>query len=587
MIKAEKLSYSFPNKDLYTNIDFELNQGDCCGFIGSSGSGKSTLIQIIQDPEKYLYDGKLSFGENFSLGFVSQFYDMDHSVSISVFDYIAEIFLNKQGEIDEICGQMCLDDVDMDKLLEQYQIALDEFEAIDGENYESNIMKKLNLANLGGHRDLDVGKLSGGEFKLVQVIKQMLTKPRLLIMDEPDAYLDFENLNALKQLISSYRGTMLVITHSRYLLNHCFNKIWHLENCQLQQFEGNYIQYNLELLAQKIDILELAAADTEEIARNEAMLERLEDLATEVDNPAYGRALNARRKVQERLIARRVDNPFVSVARPDLTLEGENILEDAVALTVENYHLAFDKPLLDDVNFEIKSTDKIAIIGANGTGKTSLIREIYQNQNPAIAWNSEIQLGYLSQNQQEIFGADGDDVTINDAFFDLGFASFDAISQYLEKFLFPLDKLNQKISSLSGGEKNILGLAKLACSGANFLLLDEPTSHLDSYSQLSLEEGLKNYNGGILMISHDFYAIVNCMDYVLILEDRGVRKMRMRTFRKMIYGHHFSHRYLELEQEKKQVEIQVETALFKGDFDGAKLHLAELEKLVDKIVAEM
>ncbi len=167
MIKAEKLSYSFPNKDLYHDIDFELNQGDCCAFIGSSGSGKSTLIQIIQDPEKYLYDGKLSFGENFSLGFVSQFYDMDHSVSITVFDYIAEIFLKKQGEIDEICAQMCLDDVDMDVLLERYQTALDEFEAVDGENYESNIMKKLNLANLGGHRDLDVGKLSGGEFKLV------------------------------------------------------------------------------------------------------------------------------------------------------------------------------------------------------------------------------------------------------------------------------------------------------------------------------------------------------------------------------------------------------------------------------------
>ncbi len=580
MITATNLSFSFPDKELYRNISFALETGNRCAFIGSSGSGKSTLVEMIRYPDSYLFDGKLDFCEGFSLGFVSQFYDVDHSQTDTVFDYIAQLFLEKQGEIDALCAQMCQEDVDMDALLEQYQTALDEFEAIDGENYESNIMKKLNLANLGDKRDLDVGKLSGGEFKLIQVIKQMLTVPQLLIMDEPDAFLDFDNLNALKNLINSHRGTLLTITHSRYLLNHCFNKIWHLENGQLQQFEGNYIQYNLELLAQKIDLLELAAADTEEIARNEAMIERLEDLATEVDNPAHGRALNARRKVQERLIARRVENPFISVARPDLTLEGENVAEDETVLAVEGFNLAFDQPLLEDVNFEIQSTDKVAIIGANGTGKTSLIREIFRNQNPAITRGEGVELGYLSQNQDDMFGTD---TTIYEAFFNLGLPSYDAISDYLEKFLFPVDKLNQAIASLSGGEKNILGLAKLAAGRANFLLLDEPTSHLDTYAQLALEQGLKGYNGGILMISHDFYSIVNCMDYVLILEDKGVRKMRMRTFRKMIYAQHFSHDYLELEQSKKAVEVKLETALFKGDFEGAKLHLAELEQIVEKM----
>ncbi len=580
MITATNLSFSFPNKELYHDISFSLEGGEHCAFIGSSGSGKSTLINSLRDPERFLFDGKLTFGEGFSLGFVSQFYDVDHSQTVTVFDYIAQLFLEKQGEIDALCAQMGEEAADMDGLLEQYQTALDQFEAIDGENYENNIMKQLNLANLGTKRDLDVGKLSGGEFKLVQVIKQMLTRPSLLIMDEPDAFLDFDNLNALRNLINAHRGTSLTITHSRYLLNHCFNKIWHLENGQLQQFVGTYIQYNLELLTQKIDLLELAAADTEEIARNEAMIERLEDLATEVDNPAHGRALNARRKVQERLLARRVENPFVSVARPDLTLEGIDVAEDGVVLSVDGFHLAFEEPLLDDVNFEIKSTDKVAVIGANGTGKTSLIREIFRNQNPAITRGEGVNLGYLSQNQDDMFGGD---TTIYDAFFNLSFPSYDAISDYLDKFLFPLDKLNQPISTLSGGEKNILGLAKLAAGNFNFLLLDEPTSHLDTYAQMALEQGLKGYNGGILMISHDFYSIVNCMDYVLILEDRGVRKMRMRTFRKMIYAQHFSHDYLELEQSKKAVELQIETALFKGDFEGAKLMLPQLETIVSKL----
>lgn len=158
---------------------------------------------------------------------------------------------------------------DIDSLLEKYQQTLDAFHAIGGDDFESNIIKKLHLANLSKHEQLMVSKLSSGEFKLIQVIKEMLTCPHLIIMDEPDVFLDFEHLNSLKNLINSHKRIMLIITHNRYLLNHCFNKIVHLENMELQEFNGGYLDYNFSLLQNKIELQELAMADHEEIVRNE------------------------------------------------------------------------------------------------------------------------------------------------------------------------------------------------------------------------------------------------------------------------------------------------------------------------------
>ena len=227
MIKINNLSYSFPNKDLYKEISFNIEQGQHCAFIGASGSGKSTLIDMIMDTEKYLYDGKIEIDSNFKIGYVSQFLKLDKNREITVFEYIAEEFIKLQEKISSICTEMETS-LDIETLLEKYQEALDKFEAIDGDNYESNITRKLNLANLDNHKDKKISEVSGGEFKLIQIIKEMLNNPDLLIMDEPDVFLDFENLNGLKNLINSHKKTLLVITHNRYLLNHFFNKIINL-----------------------------------------------------------------------------------------------------------------------------------------------------------------------------------------------------------------------------------------------------------------------------------------------------------------------------------------------------------------------
>ncbi|HKM01723.1 MAG TPA: ATP-binding cassette domain-containing protein, partial [Sedimentibacter sp.] len=369
----------------------------------------------------------------------------------------------------------------------------------------------------------------------------------------------------------------LVITHNRYLLNHCFNKILHLENMELQEFDGTYIDYNFSLLQTKIELQELAAADDEEIKRNELLINKLRFIATELSDSSKGRALKARVKIQQRLQNRRIKAPFVDIKQPNIFLATNNKIEETTALKVTDYSVTFDEILLENVNFEINSTDKVALIGPNGTGKTTLLKDIYKNDHDSIEIHGDIKLAYLSQDQGEILNESN---TILEEFVDVGFETYQEIKSYLSDYCFNEKLVNQKIESLSGGEKNILQLAKVSAMKANMLLLDEPTSHLDTYSQIALERAIKNYNGAILMISHDYSFIVNCMDYVLMIEDKTIRKMSMRKFRQMIYAKHFDKDYLEIEQKKKSVETEIALALKNYDFELAKTLSEKLEELI-------
>lgn len=576
MIKIDNLSYSFPQKDLYNKISFTLQDDQHCAFIGTSGSGKSTLIDIIMDPERYMFDGKLEIDPNCRIGYVSQFSQLDKTKETTVFEYIGEEFIKLQNEITSICTEMETSS-DIDTLLIKYQQALDSLDAIGGDDFESNLNKKLTLSNLNKLKDLMVSELSGGQFKLIQVIKEMLNSPDLMIMDEPDVFLDFENLNSLKNLINSHKGIMLVITHNRYLLNHCFNKIIHLENMELQEFDGRYIDYNFTLLQTKIELQELSIADDEEIKRNEHIIKKLRDRAEITGETSAGRYLKARMKFQERLEERRIKTPFVEIKQPGIRLVTNNEIEETIALKVNDYNASFDEMLLENVNFEIKSTDKVALIGSNGIGKTTLLRDIFKNNHDSIEINSDVEVAYLSQLQGEILNESN---TILEEFLDAGFKTYDEIRSYISNYDFDEEIINQKIESLSGGEKNILQLAKISASKANMLLLDEPTSHLDTYSQIALEKAIENYKGAILMISHDYYSIINCMDYVLIIEDKTIRKMSMKKFRKMIYARYFDKDYLEIEQKKRSVEMKIELALQRTDFELAKILSEELESLI-------
>ena len=578
MIKAEKLTFGFSSTILFQDISFNLADNCHCALIGSNGTGKTTLMNLIREPEHYIFDGKIIKDGVGRIGYVSQFAIREGDQSVTVYDYLCQDFLALEQEINDVCMAMG-EAEDMDALMERYQALLDESDAMDADNYEINIRRQLQLAELESKESLELEKLSGGELKLVQIIRQMLRRPGLLIMDEPDVFLDFENLNGLRDLINAYKGTLLVVTHSRYLLAHCFDWIWHLENGDLQEFEGNFTEYTHSRLQKKVDLQMAAISDEEEVQRLNDMVERLRKDATEVVDPSLGRTLKGKVSYLNRLLSRQVKAPFVEIRQPEIKLPAvENPEEPVELLKLENYALAFEDTLLENVNFTVHSGEKVALVGANGTGKTSMLREIWKNQNPAIQYSEEASPAFFSQLHAEILSEQN---TIYQEMLSMGFDTEAQVEEHLQKYCFDPDTLRRKVGQLSGGEKNLLQLAKLAAGNANLLLLDEPSSHLDTFAQIALEEAIAAYKGAVLMVSHDFYTIVNCADTILFVENGTIRPMSARAFRKMIYKKHFSKDYLELEMLKKDLETRIARALEAGDCVEAQRFCDKLAVIVE------
>ena len=439
MIQVQNLSFGFPTKDLYKNITFTLEDGQHCAFIGSNGTGKTTLIDMILDPEKYLYDGKIIKSEECRIGYVNQFDGDESDRQKTVFKFLSEKFVENQQKTEEICARMAVEE-NLEPLFEEYQQLLDVFQAMDGDNYESNIKKQLHTVGMSAHENTQILNLSGGEYKLLQVMKEMLLMPNLLIMDEPDVFLNFENINGLCDLINSYNGTLLVITHNRYLLNHCFNKILHLENTDIQEFDGNYVSYNFALLQKKIELQEQAAADREEIERTEKMVERMRTNATIHSIASLGRAVHAKQTYLDRIRERAIKEPFLELRYPKITLPQIEADPEKTVLKVTDYKVEFDEILLEDVNFELKGNEKVVIVGANGTGKTTLFYDIFKNQHPSVEITEDVEVGFLSQYYGNLWDEKN---TVYKEFEKLGFETKIEIQDFLKDYYFDEEMLTE------------------------------------------------------------------------------------------------------------------------------------------------
>lgn len=579
MIKVQNLTYSYPQKDLYKKISFTIEDGIHCALIGTNGTGKSTLLDLLMRSEEFLYDGKIEIDDTGRIGYVSQFSQLDQNEDLTVFEYISDEYVKFEQKIADFCKEM-ENAKNLEKLFEDYQKVLDEFEAIDGNYYESNIKKQLKVAKLEKLENQPISKLSGGEFKLVQVIREMMLSPRFLIMDEPEVFLDFEHLRSLRNLINAHKGTILVITHNRYLLNHCFDKILHMENMDVQEFDGTYIEYNYELLATKIDLAEASAKDQEEIERQSKILEKARMKATAMDNASLGKAVHARQSLVDRLKIRKTKAPFLEIKQPEIHFKLEKEVENESILELTDYSVAFDEQLLEHVNFEMKPAEHVAIVGNNGTGKTTLLRDIFENVKDTIRISEDAQINMFCQITDSLYD---NEKTLLEILEEKGFENKNETSEYLKKFGFEEETLCQKVGELSGGEKDLFQLAVISLGNANFLLLDEPTGHLDVYAQIALEQAISEYKGAVLMVSHDFYTVSNCVDYVLLAENHTMRRMSIRKFRQMMYANHFDKEYLLLEQKKKETETKIQQLLLTNEFEKAKVLMASLKEVIGKM----
>lgn len=578
MIQVEQLSFGFTAKDLYKDISFTLEAGQHCALIGSNGTGKSTLAEILIHPEEYLYDGKIVRDESCRIGYASQFSVGDKFQDRTVLEFLSERFTSLQKDIEAVCAAMT-ETEDLDALYERYQQLLDQNEAMDGDHYESKIRKSLAVAGMNDLAETKLADISGGEYKMLQIMREMLLAPNLLVLDEPDVFLDFGNLGGLAQLINEYEGTMLVITHDRYLLNHCFNKILHLENGDLQEFDGTYSEYRCSILREKLALKLQNIEEQEEIARTQELVDTLRKRATEKVNPVIGRSVNAKQSQLDRLVARQIKAPFIEIREPEIVLPKVNVEEAAEkkpVLTITDYQVSFEEDLLENVSFQLFAGEKAALIGANGTGKTTLIRDILQNDHPAIHIDENTKYACLSQLQEE--GLD-EEKTVFETLQDGGFATREDVRHCLARYCLQEECMDQKVSKLSGGEKNMLQIALLAASDAQLLILDEPTSHLDLYAQTALEKAIADYEGTVLMVTHDFYLAAGCADYILLVEDHTVRRMRTRKFRKMVYDKYFDSAYLETDRKKQELEAAITTAFKKNDLAAVDKLCGQLEEL--------
>ena len=578
MIQVEQLSFGFTAKDLYKDILFTLEAGQHCALIGSNGTGKSTLAEILIHPEDYLYDGKIVRDENCRIGYASQFSVGDKFQDRTVFEFLSERFTSLQKDIEAVCAAMT-EAEDLDALYEQYQQLLDQNEAMDGDHYESKIRKSLAVAGMSDLAETKLADISGGEYKMMQIMREMLLAPNLLVLDEPDVFLDFGNLGGLAQLINEYQGTMMVITHDRYLLNHCFNKILHLENGDLQEFDGTYSEYRCSILREKLALKLQNIEEQEEIARTQELVDILRKRATEKVNPVIGRSVNAKQSQLDRLVARQIKAPFIEIREPEIVLPEVNVEEAAEkkpVLTITDYQVSFEEDLLENVSFQLFAGEKAALIGANGTGKTTLIRDILQNDHPAIHIDENTKYACLSQLQEE--GLD-EEKTVFETLQDGGFATREDVRHCLAQYCLQEECMDQKVSKLSGGEKNMLQIALLAASDAQLLILDEPTSHLDLYAQTALEKAIADYEGTVLMVTHDFYLAAGCADYILLVDDHTVRRMRTRKFRKMVYDKYFDSAYLETDRKKQELEASITAAFKKNDLAAVDKLCGQLEEL--------
>lgn len=594
MIQVEQLSFGFSAKDLYKDISFTLETGQHCALIGSNGTGKSTLAEILIRPEDFLYDGKIIRDDSCRMGYASQFSVRDKFRDCTVFEFLCERFTALQEEIAAVCADMA-EAEDLDALYEKYQQLLDQNDAMDGDNYESKIRKTLAVAGMSELAEAKLSEISGGEYKILQIMREMLLAPNLLVLDEPDVFLDFGNLGGLAQLINDYKGTMLVITHNRYLLNHCFNKILHLENGDLQEFDGTYTEYRCSILREKLALKLQNIEEQEEIARTQELVDILRKRATEKVNPVIGRSVNAKQSQLDRLVARQIKAPFIEIREPEIVLpevtvgeaaEGSTEMEATgseaatpekkPAMTVTDYQVSFDEDLLEHVDFQLLAGEKAALIGANGTGKTTLIRDILKNDHPAIHIDENTKYACLSQLQEE--GMD-EEKTVLETLQDAGFVTREDVGRCLAQYCLQKESIDQKVGQLSGGEKNLLQIALLAASDAELLILDEPTSHLDLYAQTALEKAIAEYKGTVLMVTHDFYLAAGCADYILLVEDHTVRRMRTRKFRKMVYDKYFDSAYLETDRKKQELEAAITTAFKKNQLTAVDKLCSQLEEL--------
>lgn len=516
LLACQNISKAFGTKEVLRDVNFHINEKEKIAIVGINGSGKTTLLKIIMG-EETPDNGQVIIAKDTTIGYLSQHQDISFDNTI-----YGEMLATKQYILDlETSIRKLEKDMkhaegeELEKILETYNRLSSKYDRDNGYSYESEITGVLKgLGFSPEDYDRHINTLSGGQKMRIALGRLLLTRPDLIILDEPTNHLDMPSISWLEGFLASYSRSVLIVSHDRYFIDRIVTKVIEIDNKKATIYHGNYTYFADKRAELRASMMKAYLNQQAQIKHQEAVITKLKQFNRE---KSIKRA-ESREKMLDKIDV--LDKPTEIASEMRLTLE-PSVESGNDVLTVSHLAKSFGKEaLFTDLDFEIKRGEKVALIGGNGTGKTTILKminHIVSKDAGTIALGSRVHIGYYDQEHQVLSLHKTIFEEISDAYPDLNNTK---IRNVLAAFLFTGDDVFKKIEDLSGGERGRVSLAKLMLSPANFLILDEPTNHLDIQSKSILEDAIRSYTGTVLVVSHDRYFINRIATRILELKDQ-------------------------------------------------------------------
>ena len=509
LIQLNNVTKNFVVNEIFSNVKMEINDKDRGAIVGRNGAGKSTLLKIISG-ELSFDSGERTISKNTTIGYLSQEFIVREDLSIyeemiTCFDEIISL----EANLEKLSYELTPENIENDPgLLDRFDRLQNEVLTHKDYHYKSKIESVLyGLDFTKDVFDKKISTFSGGEKTRLSMAKLLLSEPDLLILDEPTNHLDMENVAWLENYLSSYNGAIVIVSHDRYFLDKVVNVVYNLEFGKLKKYVGNYSKF----LKQYEEDYE---KQLKEFTSQQKDIKRLEEFVQKnIARASTSKMAKSRQKVLDKMEL--IDNPKKDDKAANIEF---NIKEQSGrdVLMIENLKVGYDgKQVGNAYNFSVYKGDRIAIVGRNGIGKSTLIKTIAKKQNAisgSVHYGSKVSLGYYDQKQAEF---ESSKTILNELWDEYSLMKEAEVRTVLGRFLFRGDSVLKIVRDLSGGEKARLQLAKLMLEKNNLLVLDEPTNHLDITSKQVLEDALENYEGTIVFVSHDRYFINKIANKVL------------------------------------------------------------------------